>query len=203
MSKNLIIVFTRNPELGKVKTRLAKILGNQSALNIYNYLLKYTEQTIRNINCDKAVFYSVKIREDDIWNSNIYQKLQQKGKDLGSRMSNAFKYAFEKNYEKVIIIGSDLIDLKSKHISTTLKMLDNNDVIIGPAQDGGYYLLGMKKIHSNIFENKDWGTATVLKDTLKDLQHLDVFHLEELNDIDTFEDLKDNQTLKELITKNG
>jgi len=202
MSKNLIIVFTRNPELGKVKTRLAKTIGNQSALNIYNYLLNHTEQTIRNIHCDKAVFYSVKIRVNDIWNSNIYQKLQQKGKDLGSRMSIAFKYAFENNYKKVIIIGSDLFDLKPKHISTALNMLDKHDVVIGPAQDGGYYLLGMKKKHSNIFENKAWGTSTVLKDTLKDLQHLDVFHLEELNDIDTFEDIKDNQTLKELITKN-
>jgi rSAM/selenodomain-associated transferase 1 len=203
MSKNLIIVFTRNPELGKVKTRLAKTIGNQSALNIYNYLLNHTEQTIRNTTCDKAIFYSVKIRENDIWSSNIYHKLQQKGKDLGSRMSNAFKYAFENNYEKVIIIGSDLFDLKPKHISTALNMLDKNDVVIGPAQDGGYYLLGMKKIHSNVFENKNWGTETVLKDTIKDLQHLDVFHLEELNDIDTFEDIRDNQTLKELITKNG
>lgn len=203
MSKNLIIVFTRNPELGKVKTRLAKTIGNQSALNIYNYLLNHTEQTIRNTTCDKAIFYSVKIRENDIWSSNIYHKLQQKGKDLGSRMSNAFKYAFENNYEKVIIIGSDLFDLKPKHISTALNMLDKNDVVIGPAQDGGYYLLGMKKIHSNVFENKNWGTETVLKDTLKDLKHLDVFHLKELNDIDTFEDIRDNQTLKELITKNG
>lgn len=203
MSKNLIIVFTRNPELGKVKTRLAKTIGNQSALNIYNYLLNHTEQTIRNTTCDKAIFYSVKIRENDIWSSNIYNKLQQKGKDLGSRMSNAFKYAFENNYEKVIIIGSDLFDLKPKHISTALNMLDKNDVVIGPAQDGGYYLLGMKKIHSNVFENKNWGTETVLKDTLKDLKHLDVFHLKELNDIDTFEDIRDNQTLKELITKNG
>ena len=203
MSKNLIIVFTRNPELGKVKTRLAKTIGNQSALNIYNYLLNHTEQTIRNTTCDKAIFYSVKIRENDIWSSNIYNKLQQKGKDLGSRMSNAFKYAFENNYEKVIIIGSDLFDLKPKHISTALNMLDKNDVVIGPAQDGGYYLLGMKKIHSNVFENKNWGTETVLKDTLKDLKHLDVFHLKELNDIDTFEDIRDNQTLKELIAKNG
>lgn len=203
MSKNLIIVFTRNPELGKVKTRLAKTIGNQSALNIYNYLLNHTEQTIRNTTCDKAIFYSVKIRENDIWSSNIYNKLQQKGKDLGSRMSNAFKYAFENNYEKVIIIGSDLFDLKPEHISTALNMLDKNDVVIGPAQDGGYYLLGMKKIHSNVFENKNWGTETVLKDTLKDLKHLDVFHLKELNDIDTFEDIRDNQTLKELIAKNG
>lgn len=202
MSKNLIIVFTRNPELGKVKTRLAKTIGNQSALNIYNYLLKHTEQTIRNIHCDKAVFYSVKIRENDIWDSNIYQKLQQKGKDLGARMSNAFKYAFENNYKKVIIIGSDLFDLKPQHILTALNKLDKHDIVIGPAQDGGYYLLGMKKKYSRIFENKAWGTSTILKDTLKDLQHLDVFLLEELIDIDTFEDIKDNQTLKELITKN-
>ena len=202
MSKNLIMVFTRNPELGIVKTRLAKTIGNNSALKIYNYLLSHTEKVIKQIDSDKIIYYSVKVRNNDIWDDLIYKKNLQKGNDLGLKMQNAFKDAFENNYYKVIIVGSDLFDLKPEHITNAFKKLDQHDIVIGPALDGGYYLIGMNKLHSCIFKNKNWGTSTVLKDTLKDLQHLDVFLLEELNDIDTFEDLKDNKTHKELITKN-
>ena len=76
--KNLIIIFTRNPELGKVKTRLAKTIGDKSALNIYTFLLNHTETTIRNIDSDKAVYYSIKIRRNDIWNKSIYQTFIRK-----------------------------------------------------------------------------------------------------------------------------
>jgi glycosyltransferase A (GT-A) superfamily protein (DUF2064 family) len=121
--KNLIIIFTRNPELGKVKTRLAKTIGDESALNIYKFLLKHTEKTIRSINSDKAVYYSVKIRNNDIWDNSIYQKHLQKGSDLGLRMLNAFKIAFNDNYQKVIIVGSDLFDLEPKNIDEAFKKL--------------------------------------------------------------------------------
>jgi len=201
VSKNLIIIFTRNPELGKVKTRLAKTVGNESALNIYKYLLNHTEQTIRNINSDKAVYYSVKVRDNDIWDNSIYQKHLQKGDDLGIRMLNAFDNAFHNNYKKVIIFGSDLFDLQPKHIEEAFNKLEDNDVVIGPAKDGGYYLLGMKTLHPQVFKNKVWGTSTVFKDTINDLQNESVFLLEELNDIDTYDDMKDNSSLKKLIKK--
>jgi len=202
MNKNLIIVFTRNPEHGKVKTRLAKTIGDDSALNIYKFLLNHTEQTIRNIDCDKAIYYSEKIWNNDIWDTAFYQKHQQKGNDLGTKMLNAFENAFNNKYQKVIIIGSDLFDLKSQHIKEAFKKLDNNNVVIGPAKDGGYYLLGMKNLHSQVFLNKDWGTDTVRKDTLQDLKNESVFLLEELNDIDTYDDMKDNDTLKTIILQN-
>ncbi|RKE98406.1 TIGR04282 family arsenosugar biosynthesis glycosyltransferase [Ichthyenterobacterium magnum] len=202
MSKNLIIVFTRNPELGKVKTRLAKTIGDISALNIYKFLLEHTEKTIRNISSDKAVYYSVKIRDNDIWDTSIYQKYQQEGEDLGIKMLNAFKNGFESNYKKIIIVGSDLFDLEPKHIEEAFHKLDNHDVVIGPAKDGGYYLLGMKKLYSEVFKNKTWGTETVRQDTLNDLQNESVFLLEELNDVDTYNDIKDNNILKSLITSN-
>ena len=202
MNKNLIIVFTRNPEHGKVKTRLAKIIGDDSALNIYKFLLNHTEQTIRNIDCDKAIYYSEKIWDNDIWDTAFYQKHQQKGNDLGTKMLNAFENAFNNKYQKVIIIGSDLFDLKSQHIKEAFKKLDNNNVVIGPAKDGGYYLLGMKNLHSQVFLNKDWGTDTVRDDTLQDLKNESVFLLEELNDIDTYDDMKDNDTLKTIILQN-
>ena len=201
MNDNLIIIFTRNPELGKVKTRLAKTIGDESALNIYKFLLKHTEKTIRNINSDKAVYYSVKIRDKDNWAKTIYQKHQQKGNDLGEKMLNAFEDSFLKSYKKVVIVGSDLFDLQQEHINNAFIALDNNDVVIGPAQDGGYYLLGMKALHSQVFKNKKWGTSTVLQDTLQNLKKIDVHLLEELNDIDVYDDIKNIETLKQLIKK--
>jgi len=199
VSKNLIIIFTRNPELGKVKTRLAKTIGDEPALNIYKYLLEHTEKTIQNIASDKAVYYSVKIKNNDIWDNKIYQKHLQQGDDLGFRMFNAFENGFDNNYEKIIIVGSDLLDLQPKHIEEAFLKLDNHDVIIGPALDGGYYLLGMKKLYSQIFKNKKWGTASVRKNTLQDLKNESVFLLEELNDIDTYDDVKNISEFKKFI----
>ncbi|WP_299105313.1 TIGR04282 family arsenosugar biosynthesis glycosyltransferase [uncultured Tenacibaculum sp.] len=200
MSKNLLLIFTRNPELGKVKTRLAKTVGDQAALDIYKFLLNHTKEVTQNLNCDKAVYYSVKIRENDIWSTSTYQKHAQFGVDLGIRMQNAFEQAFEKKYEKVLIIGSDLFDLKEKHIEEAFEMLDSNDVVIGPAEDGGYYLLGMKTLYSSVFHNKQWGTSTVRQDTLNDLQNVSVHLLETLNDVDVFDDIKDNATFNQFYT---
>jgi len=199
MSKNLLIIFTRNPELGKVKTRLAKAIGEENALTIYKTLLDRTEKITRNLNCDKAVYYSVKIREHDIWDTSIYQKHQQYGDDLGIRMHNAFSEAFSSNYDKVAIIGSDLFDLNPSHINKTFKALDENDIVIGPAHDGGYYLLAMKSLYSEVFKNKSWGTSTVFKDTLKDLKNKDFHLLETLNDIDVYNDLKNIQAFKKYL----
>lgn len=201
MSKNLVMVFTRNPELGKVKTRLAKTIGEQSALNIYNFLLNHTETVIRNIDCDKAIYYSVKVRDNDIWDPSLYSKHLQQGKDLGKRMYNAFLDAFSEGYKKVVIVGSDLYDLQPKHIENAFRKLDSYEVVIGPAEDGGYYLLGMKTIHSQVFTTKEWGTSTVFENTINDLQNESVFLLEELNDIDVYVDIMDIEELKQLIVK--
>jgi len=199
MSKNLLIIFTRNPELGKVKTRLAKSIGDENTLTIYNTLLDRTEKTTRDLNCDKAVYYSVRIRENDIWDASIYQKHQQHGDDLGERMYNAFKEAFSNNYDKVAIIGSDLFDLDPNHINEAFKKLINHDIVIGPAHDGGYYLLAMKSLYSQVFKNKDWGNSTVFKDTLNDLKIENIHLLETLNDIDVYDDLKNIEAFKKYI----
>lgn len=199
MSKNLLIIFTRNPELGKVKTRLAKSIGEENALIIYKTLLDRTEKTTRNLKCDKAVYYSVKISEDDIWDTSIYQKRQQNGNDLGARMYNAFLEAFSNNYDKVAIIGSDLFDLNPNHINKAFKALDENEIVIGPAHDGGYYLLAMKSLYSEVFKNKNWGTSTVFKDTIKDLKNKPIHLLETLNDIDVYQDLKNIRAFKKYL----
>ena len=189
MHKNLLLIFTRNPELGKVKTRLAKTVGDETALEIYKFLLEKTRDISSKVSSDKAVYYSIKVRENDIWDSSIYQKHQQVGEDLGFRMLNAFKDSFEAGYEKVMIIGSDLYDLTSENIETAFNELNNNDLVIGPAEDGGYYLLGMNSLHSTIFKNKNWGTETVRKDTLLDLKDKNVKLLAFKNDIDVYEDI--------------
>lgn len=195
MSKNLLMIFTRNPELGKVKTRLAKTIGDKNALFIYKILLQHTVNVTQDLACDKAVYYSVKIRENDLWDASMYQKLPQHGEDLGIRMKNAFADAFAKGYEKVIIIGSDLYDLRPHHIEKAFDELEKNELVIGPSEDGGYYLLGMKTLHEAIFHNKAWGTETVRQDTLNDLQGKRIAFLEELNDIDVYEDLKKHKDL--------
>ena len=190
-NKNLLLIFTRNPELGKAKTRLAKTVGDKTALEIYKFLLQKTRDVSLKVTSDKAVYYSVKIRTNDIWDDEIYQKHRQNGEDLGIRMKNAFKDGFNSGYQKVMIIGSDLYDLSPKNIENAFTELNNNDVVIGPALDGGYYLLGMNSLQANIFENKDWGKETVRKDTLENLKDKKVKLLELKNDIDIYEDIID------------
>ena len=191
-TKNCILIFTRNLKLGKVKTRLAKTIGDEKALEIYQFLVQKTKEISDQVQVKKRVYYDQSIPENDFWNSEDYQKFLQKGTDLGSRMYQAFLQTFQSDFEKVIIIGSDLYDLTPKIISEAFQELDKNDVVIGPAEDGGYYLLGMKVLHPPIFKNKNWGTDSVRKETLADLKEKKVFLLEELNDVDIFEDIQDH-----------
>lgn len=199
MNKNLILIFTRNPELGKVKTRLAASIGQENALQVYIELLQHTRKVVLETDYDKRVLYSDAINTKDMWNNHLFQKKEQFGKDLGVRMYNAFREGFEDGYQKIVIIGSDLITLEANDLKKAFTALDTNDVVIGPAEDGGYYLLGLKSIPENIFKNKEWGTHTVLKDTLKNIKNLKYNLLEEKNDIDTFEDIKDIPVFKKYI----
>jgi rSAM/selenodomain-associated transferase 1 len=198
-SKNLLLIFTRNPELGKAKTRLAKTVGDETALEIYTFLLEKTCNVSAKVTADKAVYYSVKVRYNDIWDENRYQKHQQVGEDLGIRMLHAFKNGFDAGYQKVLIIGSDLYDLTSEIIESAFVELDTNDVVIGPAEDGGYYLLGMNSLHTAIFKNKDWGTSSVKKDTLADLKDKKVHLLKELNEVDVFEDIEHHPAFQQFL----
>tara|TARA_R110000868_G_scaffold7378_4_gene40208 strand:- start:611 stop:1213 length:603 start_codon:yes stop_codon:yes gene_type:complete len=190
MNKNLILIFTRNPELGKVKTRLAATIGDENALEIYIQLLDHTKKVALETPYDKRVLYSEEINHNDMWKADSFQKKLQVGADLGERMHNAFQSGFDDGYEKIVIIGSDLIALESTDITQAISKLDHHDIVVGPAEDGGYYLLGMKRIPENLFQNKEWGTSTVLSDTLLDISNLKYFLLEEKNDIDTYEDIK-------------
>lgn len=201
-SKNALIIFTKNPELGKCKTRLAQTIGDEAALNIYKFLLEHTASVSKEALADKYVFYSDNIKKNDLWDPDIFRKKRQQGIDLGERMENAFSELFLLGYDKVVIIGSDLLDLKTEHIDMAFKQLNENDVVIGPAKDGGYYLLGIKTLSSKIFKNKLWGASNVLKDTLNDIKNNSFSLLEELNDIDTFDDIKPYRQLNKFYTTN-
>ncbi|WP_297707180.1 TIGR04282 family arsenosugar biosynthesis glycosyltransferase [uncultured Eudoraea sp.] len=187
----LLLIFTRNPKLGKCKTRLAATIGDQAALDIYMILLRHTAKITKGLNCSKEVYYSEEVSENDLWDKGNYTKQLQEGNDLGERMYNAFKSGFKKGYKKIIIIGSDIYDLNSETIDEAFAEMENADFVIGPAADGGYYLLGMKALNNDIFLNKNWGTETVLEDTLNDLNHKKVKLLQIKNDIDVYEDLKE------------
>ena len=198
-SKNALIIFTRNPELGKVKTRLAATIGNQSALEIYKLLIHHTVKITSTINANKYVFYSENIQKNDAWNPSIFKKELQNGKDLGERMQNAFDLLFKKGYQKIVIVGSDIYELNSQDIEDSFISLKTSSYVIGPAKDGGYYLIGMKKLHAPLFINKEWSTSNVMLDTLLDLKKLSLNHslLETLSDVDDINDL--NASLKSVL----
>ena len=198
-TQNLLIIFTRNPELGKCKTRLAATIGDSSALSIYKFLLAHTVSITENLDLIKQVHYSVKIRENDIWDRSIYSKKKQEGDDLGMRMLNAFEQGFNTGFKNIIIIGSDMYDLSQKDIEDAFLLLEQNDFTIGPAEDGGYYLLGMKKLKPELFRNKYWGTNSVLKNTLSDLLNEKAATLAVRNDIDIYDDIKDIELFQQFI----
>jgi len=191
MSQELLIIFVKNPIEGKVKTRIAKTMGTQKAVEIYLQLLEYTHKVTKDLKMDKAVFYSDEITSGDVWDKGNFQKYKQEGSDLGKRMLNAFKLAFGKSYRKVVIIGSDSFDITPKIIKNAFEAMPQNNFVIGPTHDGGYYLLGMMALHASLFKNKKWSSEDVFQDTLIDIRNMNGTYklLPELTDIDTEEDL--------------
>ena len=185
-----LIIFIKNPEAGKVKTRLAKDVGNENALTIYKHLLAHTCKIAIEVKANRLLFYADKIPLRDDWSETNFQKFVQQGGDLGLRMLNAFEKAFL-NSQKVIIIGSDCIELNSEFTEIAFDKLKTHDFVIGPANDGGYYLLGMKYAEQSFFQGKAWSTSTVFGDTVADISNLSksLFILPLLSDVDTIADL--------------
>jgi rSAM/selenodomain-associated transferase 1 len=194
----------KNIKLGKVKTRLAKTIGDDSAFEVYKELFKITENITSNLHVEKHIYFSDVIIESKWKNKN---KTVQKGIDLGEKMKNAFLDGFSDGFEKIVLIGSDLPDLTENIIYESFHKLSNNDIVIGPAQDGGYYLIGLSKMNHTIFENKPWSKPSLLEITLQELQQNNqkTALLQTLNDIDTFDDLinstlyQNNLALQNLI----
>ncbi len=196
MGKHALIVFVKPPELGKVKSRLAATIGEQAALSVYQKLLLHTQQVIQlfqdTSTADCFVFYAGRVPEADSWSALAKEQNEQKGSDLGERMYRAFAHCFAQGYSRVCIIGSDCPELTTSVIVSAFNALQDYPATIGPATDGGYYLLGLRKNHPSLFEKMTWSTDTVFTETMKRLKnlHWEVTTLPALTDIDTEADLQ-------------
>jgi uncharacterized protein len=186
-----VIIFVRHPQLGRVKTRLASTMGDEKAMAIYKILLQHTYSLIQNSTIPVYVYYTDNIVQDDLWQGKNIIKKQQNGTDLGSRISNAFSHVFAAGHQKVIIIGSDCYELTAPVLIAAFNTLEQKDAVIGPAADGGYYLLGLKKMLPAVFENIRWSTDSVKDETINILkEHNYTFSLlQTLTDVDEEKDL--------------
>ena len=189
--KQLLIIFYRNPELGRVKSRLAATVGEERALAIYLLMAAHTRKISSSIPVDKVVYYSEFVDSEDHWLSQDFNKQLQHGSDLGEKMKHAFEESFKSGYESVCIIGTDCIELTDNILFKAFEALSDHDAVIGPAVDGGYYLLGMNRFTPQLFNNKSWSDSSVCEDTLKDFQQLQYAYqiLPTLHDVDTESDL--------------
>jgi len=192
MNSKLLIIFVKNPVAGEVKTRLAASIGDMNALQVYKSLLAHTRSVASEVEADRQVWYSSKIDRRDAWESELFEKRLQTGGDLGERMANAFSQGFEQGYRQIVIIGSDCAELTAGHIEEAYRHLENNDAVIGPSEDGGYYLLGLAQFQPEIFSGVEWSTPSVLNQTIEILEQnrIGFRQLETLNDIDNEEDFK-------------
>lgn len=182
----VLLIFVKNPEPGKVKTRLAETVGRKKALHIYKKLLAHTRKITRPLDVDRHVWYSRYIDDQDEWDPNIFSKKIQQGDNLGERMKGAFAEAFRTGRRKVVIIGSDCAELTTECIQQGFDSLGGHDVVIGPSADGGYYLLGMNAFHPGLFDGIMWSTPGVLAQTIAKVEQkkLGLHLLPMLNDVD-------------------
>ncbi len=192
-----LLIFIKNPERGKVKTRLAETAGDDTALEVYQKLLQITQSVTDQMDVHREVWYSRFIKQDDMWSGGRYEKKRQRGKDLGARMKAAFREAFARGSGRVVIIGSDCPGLRPPILRQAFRLLGDHKVVVGPAEDGGYYLLGMAEFYPALFDRKKWSTSTVCEQTIQQLNKMNVSYrlLPELNDIDTQPDLDQSQHL--------
>ncbi len=187
-----LIIFIKNAVKGHVKPRIAEYLGDEAAQYVYLKLMAHTADTTFTLppEINKVVYYSDFIEADDLWDEEHYTKKIQQGKELGKRMATALEAEFKTN-SPCIIIGSDSLEISADIINQAFEALNTSDVVIGPAHDGGFYLLGMNKFNAEIFKVK-YSTPKVFGDTVKILetQGLKYSKLPKLYDIDTIKEVK-------------
>lgn len=198
-TQNLLIIFAKNPVLGHCKTRLAAGIGSKNALEVYRMLLHHTHQVALETPGDKVVFYSQEVISEDLWEANIFQKQRQSVGDLGEKMQAAFHWGFSKGYTKIVLIGSDLIDLTALDIKTAFTELDTHKTVFGPARDGGYYLIGQSAMNTALFKDIPWSTEKVLAKSTEPLSPGSYSLLAYKNDIDCLEDLAEHPIFTSFI----
>jgi rSAM/selenodomain-associated transferase 1 len=192
-----IIVFARFPVKGKVKTRLAKDLGIDFAAFFYKICAEHTFNEILLLGktgVTPFLFCSEESEIDEIknWSKNKFRYYSQQGNDLGERMLNAFKTIFDAGYQKIILVGTDTPGISAELMNDALNRLKSYKCVIGPSDDGGYYLVGLNSKLYYLFDGMEWSTDSVYRKTIESLKrdNQSYFVLEKLIDIDTKEDLK-------------
>ena len=186
-------MFCKSPRLDPVKTRLAKSFGEDFAASFYSKLLETLNSEFLHL--DDSTQKTCYTLSECAYISKLFKegfKIQvQRGDRLSEKIEYILKEAFTQSAEKVLIVASDTPDLSSSIIKEAFDRLDSNDIVIGPSEDGGYYLLGLKRFHKQVFSNIDWSTRSVLSQTKERIGELGLsgFYLEELIDIDEASDL--------------
>ncbi|MBB4079349.1 hypothetical protein GGR28_001969 [Lewinella aquimaris] len=191
MQQPALLIMIKNPVAGRTKTRLAQDVGHDKALQMYRILMRHTrDQTLGLSGVTRYLHYSEFIDQNDDWPADDFTKLLQVGPGLGERMSAAFERAFAQGHDRVIVIGSDCPGVTAQLLEDAFAALLTHEVVIGPAHDGGYYLLGMRNPHPELFTEVAWSTAEVLEETLARTQEqgLSVKQLTALSDVDHLED---------------
>lgn len=201
MKKRALIIFQKNAILGRVKTRISVDVGDVPAMEIYLELVRHTHLVCKDVDVPKFLFFSDFIPNDTSEFGQEYSFEVQEGNDLGSRMANAFQRIFSKGYEEIIILGTDCGELESRILDNAFELLEVNEVVIGPARDGGYYLLGMKQLYNDLFVDIPWSSEKVLFLTMEKLENQSISYglLEILSDVDRIEDwrkIKDKLNVK-------
>jgi uncharacterized protein len=186
-----LIVFTRYPEPGKTKTRLIPALGEVGAAKLQRQMTEYTLSLVTTHISTEVRFAGgdMQLMRDWLGSELIYQE-QGEG-ELGVRMARSLSSAFSSGATQTIIIGTDCPSLNAEILTTAFHQLQQHDLVLGPALDGGYYLIGLQRFIPELFIDINWGTDQVLAQTVKIAQYLDlsVFYLPKLADIDRPEDL--------------
>ena len=189
-SKNALILFAKSPRLGGVKTRISTSLGKEKALAIYEQLLKLNCDLCSSFNGSKYIFWD-QIPEG-AWSEmrQNFKFVLQLGTDLGKKMENAFSHLFKQGYQKIILIGTDCPYLSMEDLERAFAVLSKQELVLGPAEDGGYYMIGMKSLHPSLFEGISWSTSKVLAQTIHKLETRGVSFelLPTYSDIDTEKD---------------
>lgn len=191
MSKNLVIMFVKEPRAGFVKTRLANVLGDERTVELYQYFIEDLIQTLSSLDYDFKLCVSGSLEAVNKRFGDYGTFLQVEG-DLGAKMKSAFESQFKKGYEKIILIGSDTPHISKEIFDLTMGKLSTNEIVIGPSLDGGYYLIAFNHTTFNkeVFNKISWSTSAVLEQTLQKLHTKEVYLTMNLNDIDTYDDLK-------------
>ena len=193
--KNLLIFFIKAPWLGNVKTRLQPELTPEQLVMIYRAMVEDTVSQFGDVGfCDVIIFCypADSSYEMKNWLGNRFEYFPQHGNDLGERMHNAIAEMLNQKYNKVLLTGSDIPTLDATIIMKALSSLDDHDLVLGPSLDGGYYLIGMKQPHPELFQGITWSTNHVFEQTMQKAREakLEIMQIESKSDIDTYRELE-------------